>query len=160
MTTADTAPTATAHGLLADFSLEMTGKDVARPAEARAAIPAGTRVNVTFLAHEEIGMRLEAARAAKEFGFVPVPHIPARRGEAADHLCGAVRGRHQRGNREETRPVVDEPARNRGTRPFPAGARGRLRPAPAQPDQAPLLCVRRNPGHRRMDRRIPGEELT
>jgi methylenetetrahydrofolate reductase (NADPH) len=79
MTTADIAPTATAHGLLADFSLEMTGKDVAKLTEARATIPAGTRVNVTFLAHEEIGMRLEAARAAKEFGFVPVPHISARR---------------------------------------------------------------------------------
>lgn len=79
MTTADLAPTTTAGALLADFSLEMTGKDVPKLAEARATIPAGTRVNVTFLAHEDLRMRRAAARTAKEFGFVPVPHISARR---------------------------------------------------------------------------------
>jgi methylenetetrahydrofolate reductase (NADPH) len=65
--------------LLADFSLEMTGKDVANLEEARHAIPAGTRVNVTFLGNEDLELRLAAARAVERLGLVPVPHISARR---------------------------------------------------------------------------------
>ncbi len=65
--------------LLEDFSIEMTGKDVARLDEARHTIPPGTRINVTFLENEEPRMRLDAARAVRQSGFVPVPHISARR---------------------------------------------------------------------------------
>ena len=65
--------------LLADFSLEMTGKDVPHLLEARAMIPQGARINVTFLDREEPQARLDAARAVRESGFVPVPHISARR---------------------------------------------------------------------------------
>jgi methylenetetrahydrofolate reductase (NADPH) len=65
--------------LLADFSLEITGRDAGKLDEARDAIPPGTRINVTFLEHEEPRMRLDAVRAVRQSGFVPVPHIPARR---------------------------------------------------------------------------------
>ncbi len=65
--------------LLKDFSLEMTGKDVAKLEEARDTIPPGTRINVTFLENEELRMRLDAAKAVKRLGCVPVPHISARR---------------------------------------------------------------------------------
>ena len=74
-----TVATAGTVPLLADFSLEMTGKDVAKLEEARHAIPAGTRVNVTFLGNESLELRLAAARAVKQLGLVPVPHISARR---------------------------------------------------------------------------------
>jgi methylenetetrahydrofolate reductase (NADPH) len=57
----------------------MTGKDVPKLEEARGTIPPGTRINVTFLGNEDLRMRLNAARAVKRFGFVPVPHISARR---------------------------------------------------------------------------------
>lgn len=57
----------------------MTGKDVPNLAEARRSIPAGTRINVTYLGNENLAMRLAAVRAVREFGFVPVPHISARR---------------------------------------------------------------------------------
>lgn len=67
------------ESLLTDFSLEMTGKDVAKLAEARDIIPQGTRVNVAFIENEDPRMRLDAARAARQSGFVPVPHISARR---------------------------------------------------------------------------------
>ena len=66
-------------GLLQDFSLEMTGKDAAKLDQARAAIPPGTRINVTFLENEDLPMRLAAAQAISRMGFVPVPHISARR---------------------------------------------------------------------------------
>lgn len=79
MTTLPSGSVSTVAALLTDFSLEMTGKDVEKLAEARGSIPGGTRVNVTFLGNEDLQMRLTAARAVKDFGFVPVPHISARR---------------------------------------------------------------------------------
>lgn len=68
-----------AVGLLTGFSLEMTGRDVPALREAAPEIPRGTRINVTFLGHEDPALRLAAARAVREHGFVPVPHISARR---------------------------------------------------------------------------------
>ena len=85
MNPAVTAPAAVGTALLDDFSLEMTGKDVPGLEEAASLIPQGTRVNVTFLGNENLRMRLDAARAVKRLGFVPVPHISARRlGSRAD----------------------------------------------------------------------------
>lgn len=82
------------EGLLDGFSLEMTGKDVPGLEQARATIPPGTRINVTFLGNEEPQARLAAARAVRRSGFVPVPHISARRlrsrAELAEFL-GALR---------------------------------------------------------------------
>ena len=75
----DTPHTGAAAALLQDFSLEMTGKDVPALEEAAAVVPAGTRINVTFLGNEDLGMRVAAARAVREHGFVPVPHLSARR---------------------------------------------------------------------------------
>ncbi len=65
--------------LVRDFSLEMTGKDVPGLEEAKHAIPLGTKINVTFLGNEDLEMRVAAAKAVKDLGFVPVPHISARR---------------------------------------------------------------------------------
>jgi methylenetetrahydrofolate reductase (NADPH) len=70
---------AAALDLVSDFSLEMTGKDVPGLIEAKDAIPAGTRINVTFLGNEDLDMRVSAAQKVRELGFVPVPHISARR---------------------------------------------------------------------------------
>ena len=72
--------------LMQDFSLEMTGKDVEALREAAPAIPAGTRINVTFLGNEDLDMRVTAAKAVKELGFIPVPHISARRLRSEDEL--------------------------------------------------------------------------
>src|SRR5699024_521616 len=72
--------------LMDDFSLEMTGKDVDALREAAPSIAPGTRINVTFLGNEDLDMRLTAAQAVKELGFIPVPHISARRIESEDEL--------------------------------------------------------------------------
>lgn len=72
--------------LMQDFSLEMTGKDVEALREAAPSIPAGTRINVTFLGNEDLDMRVTAAKAVKELGFIPVPHISARRLRSEDEL--------------------------------------------------------------------------
>jgi methylenetetrahydrofolate reductase (NADPH) len=65
--------------LVNGYSLEMTGKDVPGLMEAKDSIPAGTKINVTFLGNEDLEMRVSAARAVRDLGFVPVPHISARR---------------------------------------------------------------------------------
>ena len=70
---------AAALALVNGYSLEMTGKDIPGLDEARDAIPAGTKINVTFLGNEDLDMRVSAAKAVKDMGFVPVPHISARR---------------------------------------------------------------------------------
>lgn len=74
------------RALMQDFSLEMTGKDVDALREAAPLIPQGSRVNVTFLGNEDLEMRVTAAKAVKDLGFIPVPHISARRIESEDEL--------------------------------------------------------------------------
>ena len=72
--------------LLDDFSIEMTGKDVAALQDAAPLLPAGTRVSVTYLGNETASMRVTAARTARRLGFVPVPHVCARRLRSAAEL--------------------------------------------------------------------------
>jgi methylenetetrahydrofolate reductase (NADPH) len=72
--------------LLNDFSMEMTGKDIARLEAAAGVIPAGTRIHITFLDNEDLAMRVNAAAAARRLGFTPVPHISARRLRSQEEL--------------------------------------------------------------------------
>jgi methylenetetrahydrofolate reductase (NADPH) len=81
--------------VLDDFSMEMTGKDVEKVENAAGVIPAGTRINVTFLENEDLAMRVTAAAAVKRLGFTPVPHISARRlasQEMLEEFLTALRG--------------------------------------------------------------------
>ncbi len=72
--------------VLDDFSMEMTGKDIPKVENAAGVIPAGTRINVTFLENEDLQMRLDAAAAVKRLGFTPVPHISSRRIKSKEML--------------------------------------------------------------------------
>ena len=60
--------------VLDDFSMEMTGKDVAKLENAAGVIPPGTRIHVTFLENEDLQTRVTAAAAVKRLGFTPVWH--------------------------------------------------------------------------------------
>ncbi|MBD0840653.1 methylenetetrahydrofolate reductase [Streptomyces sp. TRM68416] len=111
------APTAADTPLLEDYSLEMTGKDVAHLEEASDVIPAGTRVNVTFLGNEDLAMRREAARAVKRLGFVPVPHLSARRLASRADLERFLDALHADGTAEHVFVVGGDPATPQG--PFP-----------------------------------------
>lgn len=77
MTTGPPDAAAATLAVLEDYSVEITGKDLA--ALPHAALPPGTRVNVTYLAHEDLRMRLDTARGVGDLGLVPVPHLSARR---------------------------------------------------------------------------------
>ncbi|MFJ6739642.1 methylenetetrahydrofolate reductase [Streptomyces sp. NPDC091279] len=114
MSPGPTAPVAVGTPLLADFSLEMTAKDVPRLEEAAALIPAGTRVNVTFLGNEDLELRRSAARAVRRLGFVPVPHLSARRLGSRDELEGFLAGLREDGTAEHLLVVGGDPATPHG----------------------------------------------
>jgi methylenetetrahydrofolate reductase (NADPH) len=70
----------------------MTGKDAAELGGVSA--PADTRINVTYLETESLGTRLDAVRAIRSAGYVPVPHVSARRlrsGQMLDQILTALR---------------------------------------------------------------------
>lgn len=66
-------------GLVDDFSLEITAKDVPALLAAAPLLPSRTRINLTFLGNEDTGLRVRAASEIRALGFTPVPHIAARR---------------------------------------------------------------------------------
>lgn len=100
--------------LIDDFSLEMTGKDVPGLLEAQHAIPQGTRINVTFLGNEDLEMRVAAAKAVKEAGFVPVPHISARRIGSEAQLREFLAALQEVGASEHVFAVGGDPATPEG----------------------------------------------
>jgi len=99
-----------AAALLDGFSLEMTGKDVAGLAEAAPVLPAGTRVNVTFLGNEDLAMRVTAATAVLEHGLLPVPHISARRLASREQLEEFLAELRRVGAHEHVFAVGGDPA--------------------------------------------------
>ncbi|MEB2528710.1 methylenetetrahydrofolate reductase [Kocuria rosea] len=103
--------------VLDGFSLEMTGKDVAALHEARSVIPQGTRINVTYLASEDLNTRVAAVKAVQELGFVPVPHISARRLESQDELEGFLERLREVNAVEHVFVVGGDPATPAG--PYP-----------------------------------------
>jgi len=112
------APDTTAAIELVDgFSLEMTGKDVPALDEAARAIPAGTKINVTFLGNEDLEMRVTAARRVAELGFTPVPHISARRIPSQQYLEEFLGALREAGAIEHVFCVGGDPAEPEG--PYP-----------------------------------------
>jgi methylenetetrahydrofolate reductase (NADPH) len=65
--------------LLADFSLDITAKELGELGPAGAVIPAGTPVQLAFPDGADLAERASTAQATKEAGFTPVPIIAARR---------------------------------------------------------------------------------
>lgn len=119
---ANTKPSTTtesAKRLVEGYSLEITGKekDVVGLTEAASLIPAGTKVNVTFLGNEDLPMRVAAAKAVKELGFVPVPHISARRIASQAQLEEFLSALAEIGATEHVFAVGGDPATPEG--PYP-----------------------------------------
>ena len=106
-----------AAALVDGFSLEMTGKDIAGLEEARDMIPQGTKINVTFLGNEDLEMRVAAAKAVKELGFVPVPHLSARRLRSQGELEEFLGRLQEVGATEHVFAVGGDPAEPEG--PYP-----------------------------------------
>lgn len=63
----------------ADFSLEITAKDGEGLKHISGGLSAGTIVTIPFIAGESDDMRVHMATSLRHQGFVPMPHIAARR---------------------------------------------------------------------------------
>ncbi len=111
------ADTVAALRLIDGFSLEMTGKDIPGLEEAREAIPPGTKINVTFLGNEDLDMRVTTAKAVKDAGFIPVPHISARRLSSQTQLEEFLARLQDVGASEHVFAVGGDPATPEG--PYP-----------------------------------------
>ncbi|KWV58485.1 methylenetetrahydrofolate reductase [Rhizobium altiplani] len=72
------------------YTLEITGKDIAKIEAAKACIPAGTPINIAFLGNEDHGQRVNAARVIRSCGFEPVPIISSRRLHSEEDLDGLI----------------------------------------------------------------------
>jgi methylenetetrahydrofolate reductase (NADPH) len=77
---------------LNNYSIEMTAKDIAHLEQAADVIPKGTKIPVTFLPGETFEMRIAAAKRVRELGFLPIPHISARRLSSQAELEGFLAG--------------------------------------------------------------------
>lgn len=71
-------PKTTAH--LSDaYSLEVSAKDIPALTAAASRILPGSTISIPYLAGQDDDARLAAARAVRELGFEPMPHLSARR---------------------------------------------------------------------------------
>ncbi|MBQ0855543.1 methylenetetrahydrofolate reductase [Streptomyces sp. BH-SS-21] len=110
MTTVSTPQVSGAAVLLRDFSLEMTGKDTPKLADAAAAVPPGTRVNVTYLGNEDLTLRRTAAQSVSRLGLTPVPHVSARRLDSPAQLREFLSALQSDGTQENVFVVGGDPA--------------------------------------------------
>jgi methylenetetrahydrofolate reductase (NADPH) len=76
----------TPASLIDGWSIEMTAKDVPDLERAAPLIPPGTKIPVTFLPNETFDARVAAAARVRALGFIPIPHISARRIASREEL--------------------------------------------------------------------------
>ena len=100
--------------LLNNYSIEMTAKDVSHLEQAADVIPKGTKIPVTFLPGETFEMRIAAARRVKELGFLPIPHISARRLSSQEELEGYLAGLQREVGTDHAFVVAGDPPQPMG----------------------------------------------
>jgi methylenetetrahydrofolate reductase (NADPH) len=96
--------------LMRDFSLEITSSDGGRLSAARQDLPPGTCVSITFLPGDDVGALAETAMRVREMGFVPVPHISARRIRSPQELGAFLSALRARASVDRAFVVAGDPA--------------------------------------------------
>lgn len=100
--------------LLSDFSLEMIAKDVDSLEASASLLSPGTQISVPFLPGENLPTRLRAAALVKQLGFLPVPHISARRLKSETDLESFLDGLASEVGVDHIFVVAGDPARPEG----------------------------------------------
>lgn len=106
--------------LLADFSLDITSKELGELAPAKAVIPAGTPVHLAFPDGADLAERVSTARAIKEAGFMPMPIIAARRLRSQQMLREYLAALRVADASESVQVVAGDPGQPQG--PYPDAA--------------------------------------
>jgi methylenetetrahydrofolate reductase (NADPH) len=73
--------------MIEDFSFETVARRAGELAAVRDLLPAGTRVAIPHLDGDDVPSLVDAAHAVRKLGFVPVPHLAARRLESGAGLA-------------------------------------------------------------------------
>ena len=102
------------RSLLDNYSIEMTAKDVAHLEQAADVIPQGTKIPVTFLPGETFEMRIAAAKRVRDLGFLPIPHISARRLSSQEELEGYLAGLQREVGTDHAFVVAGDPPQPMG----------------------------------------------
>jgi methylenetetrahydrofolate reductase (NADPH) len=76
---AHSSPADQIRALIKNASVEMTCKDVKDLAEVATLVPANTDIFIALFPNQSWDEQIAAAKAVREAGLNPVPHIPARR---------------------------------------------------------------------------------
>lgn len=100
--------------LLKNWSIEMTAKDVPHLEAAADLIPKGTKIPVTCLPGETFEMRIAAAKRVKELGFLPIPHISARRLQSQEELESFLGGLQREVGTDHAFVVAGDPPQPMG----------------------------------------------
>jgi methylenetetrahydrofolate reductase (NADPH) len=112
--TAETDATQRLCAMVRNYSIEITAKDVPHLEEAADVIPQGTKIPVAFLPGETFEMRIAAAKRVRDLGFLPIPHISARRLESQAELEGFLIGLQQEVGTDHAFVVAGDPAQPMG----------------------------------------------
>jgi methylenetetrahydrofolate reductase (NADPH) len=112
--TVNTATTRRPRTVLENYSIEMTAKDIGHLEEAADVIPPGTKIPVTFLPGETFEMRIAAAKRVRDLGFLPIPHISARRLASQEELEGFLSGLQREVGTDHAFVVAGDPPRPMG----------------------------------------------
>src|SRR5262245_63274521 len=102
------------RSLLRNYSIEMTAKDIGHLEQAADVIPKGTKIPVTFLPGETFEMRIAAAKRVRELGFLPIPHISARRLSSQEELEGYLSGLQREVGTDQAFVVAGDPPQPMG----------------------------------------------
>jgi methylenetetrahydrofolate reductase (NADH) len=111
---------AACSALFADFSLDITAKELGELEPARAVVPAGTAVQLAFPEGADLAERVSTARAIKEAGFMPEPIIAARRLRSAGMLSQYLAALRAADAAESVLVVAGDPVQPQG--PYPDAA--------------------------------------
>src|SRR5690349_20701372 len=86
------SPAEMACRLVSHSSLEITGRQADELDLLAGVLPRGCHVSITHLPTEQPGDRLKAAVRVRQAGWVPVPHISARRTQSPRELEAILDG--------------------------------------------------------------------
>ncbi|HEX7759336.1 MAG TPA: methylenetetrahydrofolate reductase [Caulobacteraceae bacterium] len=107
-------PRSTLGNLLRDSSLEMNARDIDKLEEAAHLILPGTQISITFLPNEDFADRVRAAATVRRLGFLPTPHISARRMKSASEFESFLADLASEAELDRVFVVAGDPPRSEG----------------------------------------------
>lgn len=100
--------------LLQNWSIEVPPKDVGQLERAVDLIPVGTKITIPYLPGDADESRISAARRIRELGYIPIPHISARRLNSATEFENFLEGLRSQAAIDHIFVVAGDPSKPLG----------------------------------------------